>query len=49
MCSRMVSNLCLLLNTRCAARIVKFSKNHVGDKGNNKFYIKKNQKNHRNL
>jgi hypothetical protein len=39
MCSRRLSNLCLLLDTRCAARIVKYSKNHVGDK----FYIKKTE------
>jgi len=35
MCSRRESNLCLLLDTRCATRIVKFSKNHVGDKRKN--------------
>ena len=39
MCSRRVCNVCLLLDTRCAARIVKYSKNHVGDK----FYIKKTE------
>ena len=40
MCSRRLSNLCLLLDTRCAARIVKYSTNHVGDK----FYIKKTRR-----
>jgi hypothetical protein len=40
MCSRRVCNVCLLLDTRCAARIVKYSKNHVGDK----FYIKKTRR-----
>ena len=40
MCSRRVCNLCLLLDTRCAARIVKYNTNHVGDK----FYIKKNRR-----
>jgi hypothetical protein len=48
MSSRRVSNSYLLLDTQCATRIVKFSKNHIGDKGNNTFYIKK-QKIHRHL
>ena len=40
MYSRRASNSCFLLDTRRVTRIVKFSQNHVGDKGKDTFYIR---------